>query len=52
VIYLLDSDHSSILQRQSGPEFATLMGQVAQQARTELAFSIISTHEQLLGCHA
>jgi tRNA(fMet)-specific endonuclease VapC len=52
VIYLLDSDHNSILQRHSGPEFATLKGQVAQQARTELAFSIISTQDQVLGCHA
>ena len=49
--YLLDTDHISILQRQSGPEFATLMAHIAQQVPTELAFSIISMHEQVLGCH-
>ena len=49
--YLLDTDHISILQRQSGPEFATLMAHIAQHGPTELAFSIISMHEQVLGCH-
>jgi len=36
VTYLLDTDHISILQRQSGPEFVTLMAHIAQQAPTEL----------------
>jgi tRNA(fMet)-specific endonuclease VapC len=45
VTYLLDTDHISILQRQSGLEFAMLLAPVAQQAPTELACSIISMHE-------
>jgi tRNA(fMet)-specific endonuclease VapC len=51
VTYLLDTDHISILQRQSGPEFATLMAHIAQHGPPELAFSIISMHEQVLGGH-
>ena len=49
--YLLDTDHIGILQRQSGPEFAALMAHITQHGSTELAFSIISMHEQVLGCH-
>jgi tRNA(fMet)-specific endonuclease VapC len=51
VKYLLDTDHISILQRQSGPEYATLMSRIAQHSLSELAFSIISFHEQVMGCH-
>ena len=49
--YLLDTDHISILQRQSGAEYARLMTRIAQHPLSELAFSIISFHEQALGCH-
>lgn len=49
--YLLDTDHLSIVQRQSGPEYARLMTQIAQHPPTDLACSIISFHEQALGCH-
>jgi tRNA(fMet)-specific endonuclease VapC len=51
VKYLLDTDHISILQRQSGPEYAVLMSRIAQHPHTDLAFSLISFHEQVLGCH-
>lgn len=50
--YLLDTDHISILQRQSGAEFATLTARIAQHPLGDFAFSIISFHEQVLGCHA
>ncbi len=49
--YLLDTDHISILQRQAGPEYATLLTRIAQHPPTDLACSIISFHEQVLGCH-
>ncbi|MBI3989870.1 MAG: type II toxin-antitoxin system VapC family toxin [candidate division NC10 bacterium] len=49
--YLLDTDHLSILQRQSGPEYAMLMTRIAQHSPADLASSIISFHEQVLGCH-
>jgi tRNA(fMet)-specific endonuclease VapC len=51
VKYLLDTDHISILQRQAGAEYATLLMRLAQYPPTDLACSIISFHEQMLGCH-
>jgi predicted nucleic acid-binding protein len=48
--FLLDTDHISILQKQSGPEYATLMARVARVTRADLAFCIVSFHEQVLGC--
>jgi tRNA(fMet)-specific endonuclease VapC len=50
--FLLDTDHISILQKQSGPEFAALMARLAHVASNDLAFCIISFHEQALGCNA
>jgi tRNA(fMet)-specific endonuclease VapC len=50
VKYLLDTDHISILQRQAEPEYATLLMRIARHPPTDLACSIISFHEQILGC--
>ncbi len=49
--YLFDTDHVSILQSRSGPEFLILDARVASQPATDLAFSIVSFHEQVLGAH-
>jgi tRNA(fMet)-specific endonuclease VapC len=49
--FLLDTDHISILQKQSGPEYASLIARIAQVRRADLAFCIISFHEQVLGCN-
>ena len=49
--FLLDTDHISFLQRRSGPEYAALAARVAQHAPADLAFSIVSFHEQVLGGH-
>jgi tRNA(fMet)-specific endonuclease VapC len=51
VKYLLDTDHISILQRRSGPEYVALATRVAQHAPADLAFSVVSFHEQALGSH-
>jgi tRNA(fMet)-specific endonuclease VapC len=51
VKYLFDTDHISIVQFQSGPEFAALSARIAQHLRTDLAFSVVSFHEQVLGAH-
>jgi tRNA(fMet)-specific endonuclease VapC len=48
--YLLDTDHISILQKQSGAEYATLLQHMAMVPLSEFAFSIVSFHEQVLGC--
>jgi tRNA(fMet)-specific endonuclease VapC len=50
VKFLLDTDHISILQRQSGSEFAALSARIAQQQSSDLALCIVSFHEQVLGC--
>jgi tRNA(fMet)-specific endonuclease VapC len=50
--FLLDTDHISILQRQSGPEYAALLARIARVRRADLAFCLVSFHEQVLGCNA
>jgi len=52
VKYLLDTDHLSIIQRQSGPAYARLRARIAQKPLEDLSCSIISFHEQALGCHS
>ena len=49
--YLLDTDHISVLQQQSGPDYAALSAQIARHPPTDLALSVVSFHEQVLGCH-
>jgi tRNA(fMet)-specific endonuclease VapC len=51
VKYLLDTDHLSILQRMSGPEYATLSARIARVPPDDLALSIITFHEQVIGGH-
>jgi hypothetical protein len=51
VKFLLDTDHISILQRQTGSEFLALSTRIAQQQAADLAFSVVGFHEQVLGCH-
>jgi len=50
--FLLDTDHISILQKQSGAEYTALLAHIAQVARADLAVCIVSFHEQVLGCNA
>ncbi|MGP0068836.1 MAG: type II toxin-antitoxin system VapC family toxin [Isosphaeraceae bacterium] len=50
--YLLDTDHISILQQQSGREFAILSARISRESRSDLGFSVVSFHEQVLGSHA
>jgi tRNA(fMet)-specific endonuclease VapC len=51
VKYLLDTDHLSILQQRSGREYLALAARLAQHPPTDLALSVVSFHEQVLGCH-
>jgi tRNA(fMet)-specific endonuclease VapC len=51
VKFLLDTDHVSILQKQSAPEYQILMARIAQVPRADLAFCIVRFHEQVLGCN-
>lgn len=49
--FLLDTDHISILQWRSGPEFAALSARVARHSPADIGFSVVSFHEQALGGH-
>ena len=48
-MYLLDSDHLSILQRQQGPEFEALAKRCSDLKGEDFFVSIISFHEQFNG---
>lgn len=50
--YLLDTDHLSILQRQTGKDYTNLSARMVQHPLSDFAVSIITFHEQILGCHA
>ena len=49
-MFLLNTDHISILQRGAGPEFVALSERVRQNKASDLAFSVIRFHEQIVGC--
>ena len=48
-MYVLDSDHLSILQRQSGLEFSNLVKRCAAFNPSDFFITIISFHEQVNG---
>lgn len=50
--YLLDTDHLSILQRKSGPDYSRLSTWMAQHAALDFACCVVSLHEQVVGAHA
>jgi tRNA(fMet)-specific endonuclease VapC len=49
--YLLDTDHLSILQRQTGAASINLSSRISQYPLSDFVVSIITFHEQLLGSH-
>lgn len=49
--YLLDIDHISFLQRSHSNEFAKLTLRMSQYSIENFALSIVSFHEQIIGCH-
>ena len=50
--YLLDTDHLSILQRQSGQDYVKLSNRMADYDVSDFGISIVTFHEQMLGSHA
>lgn len=50
--YLFDTDHISIHEMSSGRERVALAARMARQDPADLAYSIVSFHEQLLCVHA
>lgn len=50
--YLLDTDHLSILQRQTGEPYSRLSARMERLPLVDFAVSTVTFHEQLLGAHA
>lgn len=50
--YLLDTDHISILQIQSGVEYIRLTTRIAALKWSDFCVCAVSFHEQILGIHA
>jgi tRNA(fMet)-specific endonuclease VapC len=49
--FVMDTDHISILQHQSGSEFTALSRRIVEDSSEDLAFTIVSLHEQAVGSH-
>ena len=49
--YLLDTDHLSIIQRQTGQDYINLSARMTQYSLSDFAISTVTFHEQLLGSH-
>jgi tRNA(fMet)-specific endonuclease VapC len=52
MIYLLDTDHLSVFQRKRGAEFSRLSSQLVAVPRIDVGISVVTFHEQVLGCHS
>ncbi len=50
--YLLDTYHLSILQRQTGQDYGNIAARMATNSPSNFGVSIVTFHEQMLGCHA
>jgi tRNA(fMet)-specific endonuclease VapC len=51
-VYLLDTDHISIVQRQSEPAYSSLLSRIGDHQPTDFHVAIISFHEQITGWNA
>jgi tRNA(fMet)-specific endonuclease VapC len=51
-MFVLDTDHLGILQRQPAPQFGVLMHKISQYPETSFFVTIVSFHEQILGWNA
>lgn len=49
--YLLDTDHLSIIQRQTGQDYINLSARMTQYSLSDFAVSTVTFHEQILGSH-
>ena len=50
--HLLDTDHLTILQTHTGPDYAMLMVNMSHHPVGEVGASVVSLHEQALGANA
>lgn len=49
--HLLDTDHLSILQRRGGADYAILVANLGHHQDSDIGVSVVSFHEQALGCN-
>jgi tRNA(fMet)-specific endonuclease VapC len=49
--YLFDTDHLSILQKSMGEDYENLSRRMDKIPIADFAISIVTVHEQFLGCH-
>ena len=49
--HLLDTDHLTLLAQQDGAEWAAIVAHVNAVGQENVAASVVSFHEQILGCH-
>jgi tRNA(fMet)-specific endonuclease VapC len=52
MMYLLDTDHLSILQRQTGEDYGNLSGRMSDFSQADFAISVVTFHEQVIGIHS
>ena len=52
MIYLVDTDHLSILQRRGGADYAVLIMNLSNHPDADIGVPVVSLHEQALGCNA
>src|SRR5437016_1065923 len=50
-MFVLDTDHITIIQRQNEPQFSRLKQRMSQHPRSDFYYSIVSFHEQVLGAN-
>jgi tRNA(fMet)-specific endonuclease VapC len=51
-MFVFDTDHLGILQRQTAPQFGVLMRRISQYPESSFFVTIVSFHEQILGWNA
>lgn len=51
-MYVLDTDHLGILQRQTSPQFENLTRRLSGRPESDFFVTIVSFHEQILGWNA
>ena len=49
--YLLDTDHLSIIQRQTGQDYLNLSTRMSQYPLSDFAVSTVTFHEHIIGSH-
>ena len=50
-LYLFDSDHIAVLQRETEPDFGRLIARVRRHPKSSFYLPIVGFHEQVLGAH-